>query len=242
MKFQWSLKIWFGELSKPLLHLYTTVNNLHAFPISWNEGLIISMHKRGDKCNTDNYRGIVISSCVGQIYLKVLTMRIENHMASSGLWKFNQCGFKKDHRTEDNLFVLNMVYESHVVNKNEKSYVAFVDFTKYFDLINRTFLLYKLLKYGITGPIYYVINSMYSATKYSARIHDKKSQFPCQHLVSNRAAQWAQYCLIYTKMFCMISSMTHAIRSNLVKFLSVVCRGRMICCCYQQVSLAYKDV
>ena len=160
---------------------------------------------------TDNYRGIVISSCVEKIYLKVLTMRIENHMASSGLWKFNQCGFKKDHRTEDNLFVLNTVYESHVVNKNEKSYVAFVDFTKYFDLINRNFLLYKLLKYGITGPIYYVIKSMYSATKYSVRIHDKKSQFPCQHLVSHRAAQWAQYCLIYTKMICMISSMAHAI-------------------------------
>ena len=115
-----ALKFGSDELSKPLLHLYNTVNNLHAFPNSWNEGLIIPIHKRGDKCNTDNYRGIVISSCVGKIYLKVLTMRIENHMASSGLWKFNQCGFKKDYRTEDNLFVLNTVYESHVVNKNEK--------------------------------------------------------------------------------------------------------------------------
>ena len=170
-----ALKFGSDELSKPLLHLYNTVNNLHAFPNSWNEGLIIPIHKRGDKCNTDNYRGIVISSCVGKIYLKVLTMRIENHMASSGLWKFNQCGFKKDHRTEDNLFVLNTVYESHVVNKNEKVYVAIVDFTKYFDLINRNFLLYKLLKYGITGPIYYVIKSMYSDTKYRVRIHDKIS-------------------------------------------------------------------
>ena len=97
-------------------------------------------------------------------------------MASSGLWKFNQCGFKKDHRTEDNLFVLNTIYESHVVNKNEKVHIAFVDFTKYFDLINRNFLLYKLLKYGITGPIYYVIKAMYSDTKYRGSIHDQISQ------------------------------------------------------------------
>ena len=138
--------------------------------------------------------------------------------------------------------MLNTVYESHVVNKNEKVYVAFVDFTKYFNLINRNFLLYKLLKYGITGPIYYVIKSMYSDTKYRVRIHDKFHQVSWQHLVSNRAAQWAQYCLIYTEMICMISSMTHATRYNLVKFLSVVCRGRMICCCYQRLTKMFRLV
>ena len=72
-----ALKFGFDELSKPLLHLYKTLNNLHAFPNPWNEGWIIPIHKRGDKCNTVNFRGIVISSCVGKIHLQVLTMRIE---------------------------------------------------------------------------------------------------------------------------------------------------------------------
>ena len=36
-----ALKFGFDELSKPLLHLYNTVNNLHAFPNPWNEGWII---------------------------------------------------------------------------------------------------------------------------------------------------------------------------------------------------------
>ena len=146
----------FNEFSKPLLHLYDTVNNLHAFPNSWNEGLIIPIHKRSDNCNTDNYRGTVISSCVGKIYLKVLTMGIENHMAAAGLWQFNQCGFKKDHRTGDTLFVLDTIYESHMVNKNEKVYVAFVDFTKYFWSIE----MFSCINYwNMASQVYYVIKA-----------------------------------------------------------------------------------
>ena len=78
-------------------------------------------------------------------------------MVASGLWSQNQCGFKKDHRTEDMLFVLNSTYELYVVNKNQIICLAFVDFSKYFDMINRKLLFYKLLKYGITGHVYHVI-------------------------------------------------------------------------------------
>ena len=42
-------------------------------------------------------------------------------------WCDNQCGFKKDHRTEDNLFLLNSVYESHVSRSKGNIYLAFAD-------------------------------------------------------------------------------------------------------------------
>ena len=32
-------------------------------------------------------------------------------------------------------------------------YLAFIDFSKFFDTINREMLYYKLLKYGISGPV-----------------------------------------------------------------------------------------
>ena len=118
--------------------------------------------------------------------------------------------------------------------KSERSFCWFYEIL----LINRNVLLYKLLKYGITGILCY--KSMYSDTKYRVRIYDKVSW---QHLVSNSAAQWAQYWLIYTKMICMISSMTHAIRYNLVKFLSVVwADDLLLLSTVVKVSLAYKDV
>ena len=43
--------------------------------------------------------------------------------------------------TTDNVFVLNSLI-THVLNKNEKIYCAFVDFTKAFDFVVRDILWY----------------------------------------------------------------------------------------------------
>ena len=48
------------------------------------------------------------------------------------------------------------------INLDKKVYCATVDFKKAFDFINRNCLWYKLLKSGIRGNIYNIINSMYS--------------------------------------------------------------------------------
>ena len=93
-------------------------------------------------------------------------------MEKHKLWTIKQCGFKADHRTEDNLFILNTLFNFYVVNKNQNVYIAFVDFSKFFDTINRDMLLYKLLRYGITGPIYDIIKSLYRNTRYQVRIGD----------------------------------------------------------------------
>ena len=111
-------------LEKSLLHLYNTVTFSHTFPDSWNEGIVTPIHKKGNKLDVDNYRGIIISSCVGKIFLKIITTRIESYMYRLDLWKVNQCGFKKDHRTEDNIFILNTLYESRVTKGNAKISVS----------------------------------------------------------------------------------------------------------------------
>ena len=81
-------------------------------------------------------------------------------MRVNGLCKFNQCGFKADHRTEDTLFILNTINEKYINMENKTVYTPFVDFSKFFDKINRKFLLYKLLRYNITGKVYNIINCM----------------------------------------------------------------------------------
>ena len=122
--------------------------------------------------DVNNYRGIIISSCIGKLFLRIITRRIEDFMISSHKWSFNQCGFKPDHRTEDSLFILNTIFEAYVTKRNAKVYLAFVDFSKFFDKINRSYLLYKLLKYGITGKAYSTIKSMYGNTGYTVRVND----------------------------------------------------------------------
>ena len=169
-----AIKAGFAVIREALVHLFNNVLNSQVFPEPWNKGLIIPIHKKGDKLNTDSchYIIIIVSSSVGKLFLKVMTSRIESHRDRLHRWCDNQYGFKKDHRIEDNLYILNSVYESHVSRGKGNIYLAFVDFTKFFNTTNREILYKKLLKYGICGPIYHKIKSMYSATSYRVKIGD----------------------------------------------------------------------
>ena len=93
-------------------------------------------------------------------------------MSNSNKWRINRCGFKPDHRNEDNLFIINTLYNSYFTMRNKPLHVAFIDFTKCFDTIDRSCLLYKLLKYGITGRAYDIIKSMYGNSGYRIRVDE----------------------------------------------------------------------
>ena len=169
------IKYGLESLKGPLIHLYNTVIDNGTFPEIWSDGLIVPMHKKEDRLDTNNYRGIIISSCLGKLFLRILTKRINDFMDREGKWSNKQCGFKKDHRTEDNLFILNNLVEKYVKSQKKKVYVAFVDFSKFFDKINRHIMLYKLLKYGISGKIYQIIKSVYNDTSFAIKIGGRVS-------------------------------------------------------------------
>ena len=46
--------------------------------------------------------------------------------------------------------------------QKKQIYSAFIDFGKKIDSINRDCLFYKLLKYGISGKLYYVIKAAFN--------------------------------------------------------------------------------
>ncbi len=73
------------------------------------------------------------------------------------------------HWANDNVFVLHTLFQKYVKSKGKRLYVAFIDFSKFFDVINRDILKYKLLKYGITGKFYEVIKSYYANSYYAVK-------------------------------------------------------------------------
>ncbi len=74
----------------------------------------------------------------------------------------------KGNRTEDNLFVLRIVYSKYVSSRCQKVFLAFVDFKKNYT-INRKYLLYKLLRLNIPGNCYSLIKSMYDQCEYCVK-------------------------------------------------------------------------
>ena len=85
-----------------------------------------------------------------------------------------QAGFRPDHRTVDNVFIMQQMLE-HYQSKSDKTqrklYACFVDFKKAFDTVDRCVLWQVLWMAGIRGRILGCIKAMYACD--SATVHIK---------------------------------------------------------------------
>ena len=89
----------------------------------------------------------------------------------------NQAGFKTGYSTVDNAFVLNSVISRALSKKHGKLYVAFIDFHKCFDTIDRTCLWTIIKERGIKGKLYSAIHSMYNCVKSCIRCNNERSEY-----------------------------------------------------------------
>ena len=90
--------------------------------------------KKGDTNEPSNYRGITLLSTLGKLFTRILNTRLNDWAENYNIYIEAQAGFRQNMSTTDNVFILNSLI-SHVLNKNEKLYCAFVDFTKALTLL-----------------------------------------------------------------------------------------------------------
>ncbi|MCB4781007.1 MAG: hypothetical protein LGB62_07350 [Sulfurovum sp.] len=76
----------------------------------------------------------------------------------------HQAGFKKNYSTIDHMFTLLALVQKQF-SLNCELYVAFIDFEKAFDPVNRKLLWPVLLQNGIKGKLYRCIKSMYNSVR-----------------------------------------------------------------------------
>lgn len=155
-----------------LLYIFNVILKSGKYPNDWKLSYITPIYKSKDTEDPQNYRGIAISDCLSKVFCKIIDSRIVNYLKEKGIWKANQNGFQKELRTEDNIFILKTLFEKYVKKNNSKLYIAFIDFRKFFDTINRNALFYKMLKYGISGKLYDLITSAYSGCVYKVKTMD----------------------------------------------------------------------
>ena len=150
--------------SKLLVNLSNHILNNGQFPDIWTEGIIILVHKQGSRLNTNNYRGITLSSCLGKLFCHVVNDRIVKMLDSKCFIKPEQTGFRKTFRTADHIFVVKTLVDKYVQKcKNcSKLYACYIDMKKAFDTVWHDALFLKLQKADISGKIYNPIKSMYS--------------------------------------------------------------------------------
>ena len=133
-----------------MLHLFNFIFDSGIFPDMWRDGLLSPIYKRGNRLNPDNYRGITLLNVLGKLFTRVLNNRLESWAENYRIYVEAQNGFRKGRGTVDSIFVLHNVI-NECMEKGNKLYTCFIDFSKAFDYVVHDNLWYKLLKSGIRG-------------------------------------------------------------------------------------------
>ena len=147
-----------------LCNLFNKIFENGHFPEEWSEGYIIPLHKKGNRDEVENHRGITLLSVLGKLFSRVLNNRLHEWAEHYEVLIEAQAGFRPGMSTIDNVFVLHG-FITHMLNRGKKLYCAFIDFTKAFDYVVRDNLWFKLTKMGLRGKILNIIKAMYASVK-----------------------------------------------------------------------------
>ena len=161
-----------SELSQVLIIFLNKLFS-HAYqPHSNSLNFLVPIFKKGEIWIPDNYRGIAIGSALAKNFELILLGRLEEVIYEKHPLSPNQIGFKKGHRTADHIFVLKSVIIDKIVRNDKKRlFVAFIDFRKAYDRVNRTLLFSKLQRVDINGLFYRNIKKLNSEVSYMVKCH-----------------------------------------------------------------------
>ena len=144
-----SVEIWKcggRSLIRILLDLFHRCWRDETLPQDFRESKIVSIFKKkGSKNICGNYRGISLLCVAGKILARIMLSRLS--AAFEDLLPESQCGFRPGRSTIDMIFSLRQLQEKSV-EQRQPLYIAFVDFRKAFDMVDRDMLWGVLRKYG----------------------------------------------------------------------------------------------
>ena len=167
-------------MKNAIVTLFNLVLKSGVVPSDWCIGMIIPLFKnKGSVDDVNNYRGITLLGVLGKLFTSALNSRLSAYLESLSALGEDQAGFREGYSTLNHIFVLHCLIDFYLQRK-KRLYCAFIDYSKAFDLIDRSTLWMKVLNLGIRGNIINVIFNLYSKAKSCVKNGNDLSQlFNC---------------------------------------------------------------
>lgn len=138
------------SLTFPLTVLFNISLQTCSFPSAWKTSYVIPIFKSGDKHLAINYRPVCKNSTIAQVFDNIITIKLtsvfENIIAPQ------QHGFTKQKSTLSNLLSFTETIHESFDEKCQLDAV-YTDFSKAFDTIDHSALIFKLSCSGISGDL-----------------------------------------------------------------------------------------
>jgi hypothetical protein len=97
-----------GEIFVSVIHKFiTSIWNKEEMPDKWKESIIVPIHKKGDKTDCNNYRGISLISPSYKILSNIRLSRLRPYIDKT--IGGHQSGFPRNRSTTDQIFCIRQI-------------------------------------------------------------------------------------------------------------------------------------
>ncbi|KAI5739997.1 hypothetical protein M8J77_026070 [Diaphorina citri] len=141
-------------------------------PTEWTEATVIPLHKKGDKEDCNNYRGISLLNCTYKIFSKILLKRLESYTTS--IIEEHQSGFVKGRSTTDQIFIVKETIAKYWEYDRECC-LLFIDFSKAYDSLYRERIWHKMESFGIPEELIKLVKLSINHSKCKVRVNGETS-------------------------------------------------------------------
>ena len=136
-----------GSSTQTSLHMVLQkIWRSEKLPEQWTTAIINPIHKKGDRSNPDNYRGISILGSTYKIFSKILYNRIKEQLDQE-LGEY-QGGFRPWRSCAEQIITLKLIM-AYYRKRNKPLSITFIDFKKAYDSIHRPSLFKILRHFGL---------------------------------------------------------------------------------------------
>ena len=129
-------------------------------PQQRKDAITMVLHKKKDRTECGNYRGISLVAHAGKILLKIIARRLSEYCERVGIPPEEQSGFRPNRSTTDMMFVIRRLQEP-ARKKRIPLYVCFIDLTKAYDSVGRALLWTVLARFSVPQNMISVIRQFH---------------------------------------------------------------------------------
>jgi hypothetical protein len=144
------------------------------WPSDWKRSIIIPIHKKKDRLDCSNYRGISLLCHCGKVFSTIILQRIRKR--TEEILSEAQAGFRANRSTIDQIFTLRQIAEKYD-EFGKDLYVCYIDFRKAFDSVWRRGLWRVMRHYGYPEKIVRLLESAYKDTFSAVRVDGELSEW-----------------------------------------------------------------
>ena len=142
-------------------------------PQEWKYATVKVLHKKSDRSDCNNFRGIPLVSHAGKVLLKIVANRLSDFYEAQQILPEEQCGFRPARSTIYMLFVVRRLQD---LGRQRKIplYMCFVDLQKAYASADRELLWEVLDRAGVPSVMIDVIRQFHDGMRARVRMDDGK--------------------------------------------------------------------